>query len=711
MATATPDSGKRTFGPSPGLAGAGRGIDFLPVPGGAQVELLPYFDLGSSVPLPAVPDLVTLDALGSGWARYVPTESPADLAPGAIWLDGDVILCACPECRAPMTIRLWLMIADCWNCHTSIELNEEQEREVQRLLQLREEARERAIPPAPAGPAPVRRPSPPEHPNRGGPPAPPQSPPPLPPPASRPPAREQRPPGPPPRRPARTRAAEAATRARIAQLARQRPGVWLNDILKMTPAWFISLVFHFVCLTLATLVSIPAEDRDPAIVLSATINREPFEGGAVVVKPKKDEVKFDLPKPRDLDMSNPRVKEALIKADQDAAELRIDPDAPDPTLPDLTAVKRKITGTGGTYSSFAARDPRVRVEMVHREGGTIFTEAAVARGLRWLAQQQNADGKWQLHVLKNNTGAGAIVSDPAATSLALFPYLGAGQTHLTGRYKDTVSKGLRWLVQQQRENGDLRGNSQGNAGMYAQGQAAIVLCEAFAMEGDEELRIPAQRSIDFIVKAQNPRGGWRYEPGAEGDTSVLGWQLMALQSARSAGLSVPPETFELSGHYLDSVQSLGGATYSYMPRNKPTHVMTAEALLCRMYLGWTKDEPGLLEGAKFLIDQHLPSKSVPDVYYLYYGTQAMKHVGGPQWETWNAKMRDILVEGQETEGPQAGSWPVQGHHAAAGGRLYMTALSICTLEVYYRHLPIFRQIDLDRQPNEHETTDARAVGR
>ena len=692
MATATRDSDlAHRFGPMPNLTVLAPGGD-----GGASSSpLLEVFDLTSDAPLPELSNELWLPTPPRPAPGQPPDATPHEAALGTIWLEGEVVLCACPECRAPMTIRLWLMIADCWNCHTSIELNEEQEREVQRLLAQREAGRPRpagAQPAATTAAFPVSRPAPREREERANP-----APPPLPPPGSRPHFRGEPPKSatrPPRHRERRTPAAEAVTRARIAQLARQRPGVWLNDVIKMTPAWFISLVIHFIALTLATFFSMPVEDRGPLIVLSASMRQERREGGEVVVKPK-DEVKFDLPKPRDADLNNPRVKEALLKADREAAELRIDPDAPDPTLPDLSAVKRKITGSGGAYSTFAARDPRVRIEMVQREGGTILTEAAVARGLRWMAQQQNADGSWHLNRLKTGGGAGAMMSDSAGTSLALLPYLGAGQTHLTGRYKDTVSKGLRWLVQQQRQDGDLRGNSQGNSGMYAHGQAAIVLCEAFAMEGDEELRIPAQRAIDFIVKAQHSGGGWRYEPGAVGDTSVVGWQLMALQSARSAGLTVPPETLELANHFLDSVQSRGGALYAYMPRQAPTHVMTAEALLCRMYLGWTKEEPGLLEGASFLVDRHLPSKSSPDIYYWYYGTQAMKHVGGEDWEKWNSRMREILVELQETEGPAAGSWAPQGPHAAAGGRLYMTALAVCTLEVYYRHLPIFRQIDLE----------------
>jgi hypothetical protein len=357
------------------------------------------------------------------------------------------------------------------------------------------------------------------------------------------------------------------------------------------------------------------------------------------------------------------------------------------------------TATGGGQA-VAARDPRIRVEVVKQEGGTTLTEAAVARGLRWLAMHQEADGHWSLHDFHRSAGCscggnGSQRSDAAGTSLALLPYLGAGQTHLVGRYRDEVSRGLRWLLKNQAENGDLRANSQGNTGMYAHGQAAIVLCEAYMMTGDETLRDPAQRALDFIVAAQHDAGGWRYEPKQAGDTSVVGWQVMALQSGRAAKLNVPDETLELAGVFLDSVSSNSGAKYAYVPRQAPTHVMTAEGLLCRMYLGWKLDMPGIEQGVEFLVTQHLPSKRDPNIYYWYYGTQALHHYGGDEWEMWNREMREILIETQERGGHQAGSWEPRGEHAPAGGRIYMTALATCSLEVYYRHLPIFRQIDLE----------------
>jgi hypothetical protein len=231
--------------------------------------------------------------------------------------------------------------------------------------------------------------------------------------------------------------------------------------------------------------------------------------------------------------------------------------------------------------------------------------------------------------------------------------------------------------------------------MYAHGQGAIVLCEAYAITRDEQLREAAQNAIDFIVRAQHIRGGWRYAPGQPGDTSVFGWQLMALQSARVAQLNVPPETFELANVYLDSTGYDEGSRYAYQPSQGPTHVMTAEALLCRMYMGWNKEFPGLQQGVKYLTGEHMPRRRDTNFYYWYYATQVLHHYGGRPWQKWNLRMRDILVESQEKRGHKAGSWEPRGGHASQGGRLYTTALAVCTLEVYYRHTPIFRQIDLD----------------
>ncbi len=286
----------------------------------------------------------------------------------------------------------------------------------------------------------------------------------------------------------------------------------------------------------------------------------------------------------------------------------------------------------------------------------------------------------------------------AATALALLPFLGAGQSHKRGEYQDAIDRGLQWLVDHQPADGGLQGRGIGR--MYAHGLATIVLCEALAMSRDDSLRPPAQRAIDFIVRAQHPAGGWRYHPGDEGDMSVVGWQLMALQAGRTAHLDVPQSAFDGAGRFLDTVKGgRRGGLFSYQPWQAETPAMTAEGLLCRQYLGWPQDQPGLREGINRMIRDALPNKHRPNVYYWYYATQVIHHVGGEPWKNWNAAVREALLAMQEKEGHPAGSWAPRGGaigdiDTRTGGRIYMTALALCTLEVYYRYLPLYRGIEV-----------------
>lgn len=676
---------------------ASRGGDWDPQP------TTPVFDLNSTDPLPETPTAVRPTVAQDSALAPPPPSAPMRRPierdeEGGLWLNGDVLMCPCPDCQAPMTIRLWLMLADCWQCGTTIELTEQQEQAARRLLERAASAATGAAAAEAAPPSPQpQTPQPSPAPNSVDGPA-----------EAKPSTTDQDsadgqgelvevapPPPPTAPRPARRR----RRRRRVVRPQAASGAAWLRGLFRDTPAWLVSLVFHLVLLTLLGIWHLTSQQEDRYIMLTTAIASDRREGGDTFEMNPDDELVFDLPTP-ELDPRDRRKnRDAMIRADQDARELRIDPETRDPNLAPLEVVKADISRAGEMRRALAARDPRVRVEMVKKEGGTTLTEAAVARGLRWLSMHQQPDGSWSLHRFHRRRGCNCsgsgIPCDSAGTSLALFPFLGAGQTHLVGRYRDTVSGGLRWLIENQKADGDLRAGSTGNSGMYAHGQATIVLCEAYLMTGDEQLKDPAQRAVDFIVDAQHEGGGWRYHPGQAGDTSVLGWQLMALQSARAAGLAVPEETFGLANNYLDTVARNGGSLYSYQPRQGPTAPMTAEALLCRMYLGWRRDDPGVREGVEWLLDEHMPSKRDVNIYYWYYGTQTMHHFGGKQWDRWNFRMREILVESQRRDGHAAGSWDPRGPHAGAGGRIYMTALAVCSLEVYYRHLPIFRQIDLD----------------
>ena len=687
------------------LLPVGGGDTFVPNDLPQKVNEIPMLELDSTGPLPTFDDvqLPTIETRIPDSPSLAAMSLPSSgnrRAPGSLWLQGDVLMCPCPDCHAPMSVRTWLMVADCWKCSTSIELTEEQEREARRLLREREQSQRKVAGARQNGHATeareehrnghvpgdvVTRPSPPPSEETRSRSASQQSP------AAEPHGKERGEKQSVRRRRKRNASARpVGARAKIRKMAvAGSVRVWLADMFGNMPAWLVSFVFHVVMLIILNLLLMSDDQQEPEMVLVTELSTERKDGGDTEAQLAKDVVEFDLPVPNPSDLKDAAKREVLLKADQEARQLRLDPNDPTTDLPRLEKVESLLRSTDSVRRTFAARDPRLRVEMVKAEGGTTLTEAAVARALRFLAKEQNEDGGWGRSLRK---------SEPAGTSLALLPFLGAGQTHQTGIYKDNVAMGLRWLIQHQAEDGDLRHSLKDNSGMYAHGQGAIVLSEAYALTGDEQLRGPAQKAIDFIVEAQHTGGGWRYKPGEAGDTSVLGWQLMALHSARVSGLMVPDATVELAGNYLDTVQSAGGAKYAYRRGTGPNAAMCAEGLLCRMYSGWTKDNPALEQGMELLLKDHKPRADRRNIYYWYYGTQVAHHIGGEPWEEWNNRMRGLLVESQIDSGRFAGAWrpnPGGGDHSRGDDWIYTTSLATCCLEVYYRHAPLFRQIELE----------------
>jgi hypothetical protein len=317
--------------------------------------------------------------------------------------------------------------------------------------------------------------------------------------------------------------------------------------------------------------------------------------------------------------------------------------------------------------------------------GTRASDAAIVAGLLWLSRQQAADGRWMLDGMFKDKGT---ANDTAGTGLALLPFLGVGKTHKPAKdnlFDKTVGKGLRYLASRQDpKRGDLGG------GMYGHAIGTIALSEAYGLTQDPNLRLPAQRAVNFIVYAQHEKGGWRYTPGQEGDLSVTGWQIMALKSAQMAGLDVPAATLKKAERFLDSLVSPTEG-YGYIDTNaSPT--MSAVGLLSRQFLqGWGPQNLRLIKGINANIKPTPPGVR-KDAYYYYYATQVMYHFGGDAWKDWNQQMRDLLVKTREDDknSPNFGSWNSAGDaHGGSGGRLMVTALNLLTLEVYYRYLPLY----------------------
>ncbi len=276
------------------------------------------------------------------------------------------------------------------------------------------------------------------------------------------------------------------------------------------------------------------------------------------------------------------------------------------------------------------------------------------------------------------------------TGLALLAMLGAGNTHLDGKYKDNVKRGLEYLLTEQAGDGNLGGHSEKFAFMYSHGIATLALSEAYAMTRDRRLLAPLQSAIGYTVKSQHPStGGWRYQPADQGDTSQLGWQLMALKSAELAGIPIPDATRSGMHRFLANVTSGDhGGLAAYRPRERASRPMTAEALVCRQFLGLARENLACNEAGDYVLGE-LPNGDRINLYYWYYATLGMYQLQGEHWRQWNTALTKTLIERQNTAGKLAGSWDPDCIWAGYGGRVYSTSMAALSLEVYYRYLPLY----------------------
>lgn len=348
-------------------------------------------------------------------------------------------------------------------------------------------------------------------------------------------------------------------------------------------------------------------------------------------------------------------------------------------------------------------------------GGTAESEAAVMRGLKWFAAHQQPDGSWPLHEYSKDIPkcdcqeefeSGVDKCDIGGTAFGVLAFLGAGVTHNRApksppeldSYKKAVENGLVYLARKQIRSNDSKDGYLGGS-MYAHALGTIAFCEAYGLSGDNRLRINAQLALKYLLNAQHSEGGWRYSPKQPGDMSVTGWVFLAIRSAQLTGIDVKKLPLTRAGRFAESCavgpEEAKLSRYAYMPGQEEKLALSAAGMLTQQYLGWRKDEPDLLAGAEYLM-QHLPPESASklgSIYYYYYATQVLHHMEGPNFDLWNHRMREHLIRTQEKNGHKAGSWDPDGtDQGKRGGRLYATAMALFTLQVYYRHLPMYRHV-------------------
>ncbi|MBA2482735.1 MAG: terpene cyclase/mutase family protein [Planctomycetes bacterium] len=346
----------------------------------------------------------------------------------------------------------------------------------------------------------------------------------------------------------------------------------------------------------------------------------------------------------------------------------------------------------------------------------------VEAALRWFKKHQSPNGMWDVDGYQQNCTDGGGRCEPgtahagedgdiACTAYALMCFLGAGYDHHVGTYRSVVKRGLEHLIAAQKPDGSFGPRN------YEHAIATMAVCDALAMSGDRSLREPAQRGVAMILARQNAdakdsgyRLGWDYAAAnpTRNDSSVTGWNVMALKSAVAAGLDVGGglqgakhwleqawKTANPAWAGMDPYKSRSVFPYTYDPvaaTTDKTH-LAAVGAMCAVFLGRRSGDTMLESLINEIMATDQP-KSVAwptNTYLLYYNTMAMFQTtaGGndPRWKRWNEPVRNMISSSQRSDaGCFAGSWDFVGteFHGHEVGRLLSTAYCCLSLEVYYR---------------------------
>ncbi len=351
-------------------------------------------------------------------------------------------------------------------------------------------------------------------------------------------------------------------------------------------------------------------------------------------------------------------------------------------------------------------------------GGTEETEAAVASGLDYLASIQSSEGFWgrstNNHVKYGYTAVGK-------SGLSLLAFLGAGHTPTSGtKHSETVARGIDFLLSVQ----GSRSGHFGDTSAYSHGIATYALAETYALSKVESYRAPLERAVERILRAQSKRdgrayfGGWSYYYPDDHQfdrwprTSITAWQVMALESARLAGLEVPDQAFDDATKFLKRARDndLGAFRYSHDPEwvngSRPTLPgSTPAALFALSLLGEDLDENRYLPARQF-VSERTPDgyrdrgensfvrDATGNLYFWYYGSLALFRIGGRQWEVWNEGLKESLLPAQNRDGSFDPISPYARDYAYDRGddKAYSTAMAVLCLEVYYRYFTPLLQV-------------------
>jgi hypothetical protein len=304
-------------------------------------------------------------------------------------------------------------------------------------------------------------------------------------------------------------------------------------------------------------------------------------------------------------------------------------------------------------------------------------EQAIESGFAYLQSQQNVDGSF---------GRGRYGKHVGITALCALAYMSDGNLPGRGPYGQEVAKALDFVLDYSTDTGLLAAETS-HGPMYGHGFATLFLGEIYGMNPeDKRVRDALVKAVSLIIGTQNEEGGWRYHPVPfDADISVTICEIMALRSARNAGIKVPKETIDRAVQYVRDCQNEDGG-FRYMKQTGGSAwPRTAAGVASLFYAGIYEDE-SITKGLDYLMDAARPGRASAGQAHYYYGhyyaVQAMYLAGGDYWQKWWPAIREELIAKQSSNG----GW--LDHYA---GGAYSTAMSLIILQMPKRYLPIFQK--------------------
>ncbi len=346
-------------------------------------------------------------------------------------------------------------------------------------------------------------------------------------------------------------------------------------------------------------------------------------------------------------------------------------------------------------------------------------DEAVARGLAYLHRSQNPDGSWSVESLGRfgqPRGVPVGPGDLAVTALSVMAFLSAGHVPGEGPYRDTVDRGIRYVLTNQSRTGLFAAPFGGNTEMYYHGICTLLLAEAAGMTDGrlaDDLRARLASAVKVILQAQRrgvgrDAGGWRYRvDGQDADLSVTGWQLLALRAARNVGCDVPADRIRAAVEYVRRCHDLrtGGYTYQANGFGNVTIPCTGTGVLALELCGKEYHKtPEAVRAASFLVRNPLARGQAHFFYGVYYVSQAMFQLGDTlganYWKTYREDLHRLLLQALPQRAD--GAWTGRAIDDGRLGPAYCTAMAVLALTVEYRLLPIYQRFE---EPLERDGAD------